>query len=190
MKTPVPLVFCLLASPVFAQSPGNASDPAELKSLRSRWETARANAVAPIDKRYLTELEALRNRFRREGKLADAERVANEIALQNKEEPERAADALRAVLTANSFRWFDGTPMKFLPNGKIECKYFFIASWKVREDGVLQVHQNNADRYWTFRFNEDHSRAVSTKEPGSIQDDKTITRGLGSSPASGLRPAE
>lgn len=190
MKSLSALAFCFLVPAAFAQSTGDAADPAELKSLRSRWETARSNALAPIDKRYLSELEALRNRYRRDGNLADAERVAKEITRMSKPEPERAGDDLRAVLTANSFRWFDGTPMKFLPNGKIECKYSFIASWKIRDDGVLQVHQNNADRYWTFRFNPDFSRAVSTKEPGSIQDDKTITRGLGSSPTSGLRPAE
>lgn len=68
----LPLISLLaLVLPVSAQT--------DLEKLRTDWKEARAQALEPVDRKYLAALEALKARLTREGKLEEAVAVGSEI---------------------------------------------------------------------------------------------------------------
>ena len=73
------LFICLELVLGFTAQDSRAADPPELSTLRSRWLKSRASAVAPIDKIYEAELEAMKTRFTKAGNLEAALAVDAEI---------------------------------------------------------------------------------------------------------------
>lgn len=56
-----------------------ASEPSELTSLREYWKKAREQVTAPLDKKYIQSLEALKLKYTKDGKLKEALTVEAEL---------------------------------------------------------------------------------------------------------------
>jgi hypothetical protein len=71
MKTSL-IAFLALALPL-------AAEQEDLTRLRTDWQDARTRALDPIDRKYITALEALKTRLTKAGKLDEAVQVEAEL---------------------------------------------------------------------------------------------------------------
>ena len=151
----------------------------ELERLRSDHEKAVATALAPIERRYQADLEALLHRATRANDIDAAtkiKRVLDEVIIS----PE---GRLSAVVTAGSWEWFTtvdwtGTSyhVRFCHDGRCDISpgKQFLTKWEPLGDDGLKVHHENG-RYYIFDLDIKKRRGrididkSTQKEPKSIR---------------------
>lgn len=105
-------VFLLIFITSFSFAIGQtAAEPSDLTSLREYWKKAREQVTAPLDKKYIQSLEALKLKYTKDGKLKEALTVEAELT------------AIHSVIAAESSR---GTTPKI--SADILCKGDWIYS--------------------------------------------------------------
>lgn len=81
--------------------PSKDNAPKEMTGLQQSWTKALTQAVSPIDKRYLDNLEQLKRRYSRDGRLDEALAVDQEIGRIPK--GAETGNALKAMMTNDEF---------------------------------------------------------------------------------------
>jgi hypothetical protein len=153
-----------------------SKEPADLERLRTSWERARERALKPIDLIYCKELERLKLKYTRLGKLEDALAVQNELQkIKPPSEPKVTSkkQATMELLTSSECRWNDGTILKFRTDGTIGSKYKWLNAVAGREDGTFLVYMERGT-HWVFRLDDQGKTARAVNEKGKrVIRDKT-----------------
>lgn len=161
------LLAVALATTAIAQTlaPGT-HDPPELANLRTSWQRARQNATAPMDRKYLDALKALKLKLTKVGNLEQALAVDAEIRRVSAD-PNAAYSTSRIPITATELvqsKWTFVVPdlnwldvLTFFNDGKVfSKKNSSRGSWSI-QNNVLRVEFNNGTTWSEFESDPDRA---------------------------------
>lgn len=142
-------------------------EPADLVNLRASWQRAVSEATSPLNKKYLDALNAMKQRYTKDGNLEAALKVDSEIKAlssvaespdkENETAPEVAPEGQRLSSSERKrlLSYFVGKTWEFTGEGKSEWFYFdekgggrrLVADgsvnskleWDLKPDGVLEM---------------------------------------------------
>lgn len=173
MRTLTSFVITLSAVIAVGQEP-TKPQPKELVSLRDSWTKARQQATAPLDKKYLDALTALKTRFTKEGNLDAALSIDAEIkslslpassATQARgEDPEKLSKRKRDEMEkAIHGEWYFTTPkggsFGIYSNGIVQNGVFTKHS--ITDEGDIVAAKQTGEKV-TLRMSEDGSMITGT----------------------------
>ncbi|MCX6897164.1 MAG: hypothetical protein NT105_00555 [Verrucomicrobia bacterium] len=158
MKFPIWLISTALVFSFFSSEQTIAQsatrEPADLTSLRSRYNAEIEAAKKPVQERYVFQLQGLLKTFTLRGDLAGATAVQKELDLLKSP----AANPSASRFAGTKWACTSGTSViEFKPGGGWKDEWrgkTYGGSWKPASDNEAAAKRSDGNS-WTFRMNDD-----------------------------------
>ncbi len=148
------LVFSIFTSATEAQS--TAKEPADLITLRNRFNAEIEAAKKPVQDRYVFQLQGLLKTLTLRGDLAGVSAVQKELDLLKS--PSGAAATSASRFAGTKWACTTGTTViEFKPGGGWKDEWrgkTYGGSWKPASDNEAAVKRSDGNS-WTFRMNDE-----------------------------------